>query len=114
MSPEFRDPAHLWDMLDAALQGTEIVAGIIFIGYPAQTRSRTRAGNHRRGCAPHPRANPPSAPGDSLETDHRATNILAHEDGRIDHVQLYRIATEEPPDLVAQLRQILPAGAEIA
>jgi uncharacterized protein YutE (UPF0331/DUF86 family) len=40
-------------------------------------------------------------------------NILAHEYGRIDHLQLYRTASEDLPRLVGWLRNALPPTESI-
>ena len=107
-----RDPAHLWDMLQAAreveqmLDGYDLPAfladivimraterGIEIIGEAARHVSKT--------CR------------QSYNEIHwheiiGQRNILAHEYGQIDHELLFRTAVEDIPDLIQKLEAILP------
>jgi uncharacterized protein with HEPN domain len=111
MSPDSRDPALLWDMLDAAQNGRSVIAGHSFDEFAANLtlrlameRTMEILGEAARQVSPMTRDAHPEIPW-RLIVGQR--NILAHEYGRIDHRQLYRTATEDLPDLIEQLRAIL-------
>ena len=112
MLPEERDPAYLWDMLqaakevDAMLEGRDIASflddrvllwaierGVEIIGEAALRVSVTYTTAH---------------PEISWRKVIGQRNILAHEYGQIDHELLYKTAVEEIPVLIAQLQALLP------
>ena len=103
MQPETRDPAYLWDMLDAAKTVVTILSGktkddwdndivlrmavergIEIIGEAARRVSKTFTNQH------------PEIPWSTIISQR---NILIHEYGRIDHDQLYRTAIQDVPKL---------------
>jgi len=112
MQPEERDPAYLWDMLQAArevetmledydlsafladrvlLRATE--RGVEIIGEAARRVSTTYMDAH------------PEIPWREIIGQR---NILAHEYGQIDHELLYKTAVEDIPKLIVQLQGLLP------
>lgn len=112
MPPDGRDPAYLWDMLDAARGGMDIVAGIdsaVFVTDTTRKLALERAieiiGEAAKRVSAETRAAHPEIPW-KLIIGQR--NILAHEYGHIDHAQLYRTATIDQPRLTAILERLLP------
>ena len=112
MRPEERDPAYLWDMLQAAkemesmLEDHDLAA---FLADHVLLRAIERCVEiigeaARRVSAPYMAAHP--------EIPWRKVigqrNILAHEYGQIDHTLLYKTAVEDVPTLIAQLQVLLP------
>ena len=112
MLPEERDPAYLWDMLEAAgevddmlkdhdmaafladrvlLRATE--RGIEIIGEAARRVSTAYTTAH------------PEIPWRNIIGQR---NILAHEYGQIDHTLLYKTAAEDIPTLITQLQALMP------
>lgn len=112
MSPEERDDAYLWDMLDAARNGIEMVSGRSYDEFAAdQTaklameRTMEISGEAARRVSPSTRAAHPEIPWGAIIGQR---NLVAHEYGRIDHLQLFRTASDDLPRLVALLRRALP------
>lgn len=115
MSPEERDAAYLWDMLEAAVQGIAMVTGRTYeqfaadqVARLAMERTMEIIGEAARRVTISTRTAHPTIPWAAIIGQR---NIVAHEYGRIDHRQLYRTASEDLPALVALLRQILPPSA---
>jgi len=112
MQPEAKDAAYLWDMLDAALAVQEFVASRSSSDYLADRMLRGAVERHLEiiGEA----ANRISR---SFRAAHaeipwqRAVglrNVLAHEYGEIDHKLVWGLATTRIPELIQQLRALLP------
>lgn len=112
MQPEDRDPAYLWDMLQAVkevesmLEGYDLSAfladrvmlraierSVEIIGEAACRVSMTYRGTHAE------------VPWREIIGQR---NILAHEYGQIDHELLYKTATEDIPDLIPIIQNLLP------
>ena len=112
MRPEERDPAYLWDMLEAAreveamLEHHDLAAfladrvllraverSIEIIGESARRVSASYQGAH------------PEIPWREIIGQR---NILAHEYGQIDHALLHKTAVEDIPELITQLQALLP------
>jgi uncharacterized protein with HEPN domain len=107
MQPEDRDPAHLWDMLQAARDAAGIVANITresFLGdrvrLLALERSLELVGEAARRVSDALRRKNPQIPWKEMIG---LRNILAHDYGRIDHEKLYITATNEIPKLITAL-----------
>lgn len=116
MPSDDRDPAYLWDMLDASERAREVVAGLqpeAFSGDEVRKLALERAMEiigeaARRVSIPFQKAHP-EIPWRQIIGQR---NILAHEYGRIDHVRLYRTAKDDLPELIETLRQLLPPVEE--
>jgi uncharacterized protein with HEPN domain len=112
MLPEERDPAYLWDMLEAAREVQRFVAAISLEAY-RQDDMRQRAieraleilGEAARNVSATFKAAHPAIPWRSIIGQR---NILAHEYGRIDHTRIWTVATIHIPDLIAQLEPLIP------
>jgi len=110
MRHDDRDPAHLWDMLQAARDAAGIVANVTresFLGdrvrMLALERSLELVGEAARRVS------------DALRSKHSQLpwkemiglrNILAHDYGRIDHDKLYTTAVKEIPKLIGELERL--------
>lgn len=113
MQPEERDPAYLWDMLEAArevegmLEHHDLAAFLVdrmllraieriieIIGEAARRVSASYQDAH------------PEIPWREIIGQR---NILAHEYGQIDHALLYKTASEDIPELITQLQALLPS-----
>jgi len=116
MQSETRDPAYVWDMLDAAKTVVAILSGktkddwdndivlrmavergIEIIGEAARRVSKIFTRQH------------PEIPWSDIIGQR---NILIHEYGRINHDQLYRTATQDVPKLIDRLLPLLPPVEE--
>jgi uncharacterized protein with HEPN domain len=112
MSPEDSDLAFVWDMLDAAQSGVDMVSGRSLEDFTADhtaklamERAMEIIGEAARRIGQSSRDAHPEVPW-KLIIGQR--NIIAHEYGRIDHLQLYRTASEDLPGLIGLLRAMLP------
>ncbi len=112
MQPEERDPAYLWDMLQAArevetmLEDHDLAAFLADrILLRATERSVEIIGEAARRVSTPYMAAHPEIP---WRTVIGQRNILAHEYGQIDYELLYKTAVEDIPALITQLRGLLP------
>ena len=112
MTPEERDAAYLWDMLEYARHCVTILAnttekdwhrnlavrlaierGLEIVGEAARQVSAAFQDQH------------PEIPWRNIIGQR---NILAHDYGQIDHNRLYKTATQDIPPLIRQLKALLP------
>lgn len=112
MSPEERDPAHLWDMLDAARRIAEYTRGLRPHEYLADSMMRDAVERNfmligeaaRRVSEGFKKAH-----GDiPWRKIIGLRNILAHEYDEVRHEQVWAIVTERIPELVERLASLLP------
>ncbi len=112
MQPEERNPAYLWDMLQAAREVMDMLESYDLPAFLAD-RVMLRAVERtieilgeaaRRVSAPYQTAHP-EIPWHEIIGQR---NILAHEYGQIDHELLYKTATDDIPALIARLEKLLP------
>ena len=112
MRPEDRDPAYLWDMLEAAREVERMVDDYDLVAFLndrvlllAVERSVEIIGEAARRVSM------------SYQTEHAEIpwheiigqrNILAHEYGQIDHELLYKTVTEDIPNLISMIEVLLP------
>lgn len=112
MLPEEKDAAYLWDMLQAAnevqymLEEFDLPA---FLADRVLLRAIERCveilGESARRVSMTYRNEHPEIPWREIIGQR---NILAHEYGQIDHELLYKTATEDIPDLVPTIKELLP------
>jgi uncharacterized protein with HEPN domain len=112
MPPEDRDPAYLWDMLEAAREVQYFVAAVRLEEYlqdPMRQRAVERSieilGEAARHVSDTFKAAHPKIPWNSIIGQR---NVLAHEYGRIDHARIWTVATVHIPDLIATLEPLIP------
>lgn len=112
MQPDERDPAYIWDMLQAAkevesmLEDHDMAAFLdIRVLLRATERSIEIIGEAaRRVSVTFQNAHPEISWREIIGQ----RNILAHEYGQIDHALLYKTAIEDIPDLIHKLQMLLP------
>ena len=112
MPPEDRDPAYLWDMLDAAYEVQRFMAAVRLEEYmqdPLRQRAIERIieilGEAARNVFETFKAGHPEIPWRAIIAQR---HVLAHEYGRIDHARIWTVATVHIPDLIAQLEPLIP------
>jgi len=117
MQPEERDPAYLWDMLQAAREVEDMLAGKdmnTFLGDKVLLRAVERSieiiGEAARRVTTEFQNTHPEVPWREIIGQR---NILAHEYGQIDHSVLYKTVKEDVPALISQLQKLLPPPDEI-
>jgi uncharacterized protein with HEPN domain len=112
MQREDRAAAYLWDMVQAARDAFDIVAGITGeqlgrdrVRMLALERSMELIGEAARRVSAGYCESHPQIPWREIIG---LRNILAHEYGRIDHARLYSTALKELPGLIKALETLLP------
>jgi uncharacterized protein with HEPN domain len=113
LPPEERDPAYLWDMLEAAQTLRELTAGLSVASYLADRRSQLAVERAieiigeaaRRVSSTYQQAHP-EVPWAGIIAQR---NVIAHEYGEIKQERLWLVATVYVEDLIAKLRPLLPA-----
>ncbi|MCH7880846.1 MAG: DUF86 domain-containing protein [Proteobacteria bacterium] len=112
MQPEDRDPAYLWDMLQAAREVqamlgdynlSEFLADRVMLR--AIERSVEIIGEAARCVSLPCKDAHPEIPWREIIGQR---NLLAHEYGQIDHELLYKTAIDDIPKLVVQINKLLP------
>jgi uncharacterized protein with HEPN domain len=112
MPPEDRDPAYLWDMLEAAREVQRFIAAVRLEEYmqdPLRQRAIERAieilGEAARNVSETFKAAHPEILWRSIIAQR---HVLAHEYGRIDHTRIWTVATVPIPNLITQLEPLIP------
>ena len=112
MQPEERDPAYLWDMLEAAREVEAMLEDYDLAAFMADRvmmraieRSVEIMGEAARRVSKTYRDTHTEIPWREIIGQR---NILAHEYGQIDHEILYKTATEDVPDLIVIVQDLLP------
>jgi uncharacterized protein with HEPN domain len=116
MSPEERDLAYIWDMLEYANTVVEIIAGQSKHNWhnnPTRRLAIERGleiiGEAARHVSETLRAQHPEIPWQDIIGQR---NILAHDYGNIDYDLLYETAVQDIPALIAQLQDLLPPAED--
>jgi uncharacterized protein with HEPN domain len=117
MQPEERDPAYLWDMLQAAREVEAMMTGKdtnTFLGDKVLLRavecSIEIIGEAARRVSTEYQNTHTEIPWREIIGQR---NILAHEYGQIDHYVLYKTVKEDIPELISQLQKLLPPPDEV-
>ena len=112
MSPEERDLAYIWDMLEYANKVVEMMAAQSQPDWNnnmtlrlAIERSLEIIGEAARRVSETCRNQHPDIPWQDIIGQR---NILAHDYGKIDYDLLYETATRDVPKLIKQLQYLLP------
>lgn len=111
-----RDAAYLWDMLQAAEEAIDMMAGHDLAGF-LKNRMLQRAiercveiiGEVARHVSPECKATASEIPWREIIGQR---NILAHKYGQIDHELLYKTVASDVPELINNLRLHLPPIGE--
>lgn len=112
MPPEERDPAYLWDMLDAAQTVRQLVAGLSVNSYLRDRRTQLAVERAieivgeaaRRVSAAFQQAHS-EIPWAGIIAQR---NVIAHEYGEIKQERIWVVATVHMEDLITKLRPLLP------
>ncbi|VAW51801.1 Protein of unknown function DUF86, BT0167 group [hydrothermal vent metagenome] len=112
MLPEERDPAYLWDMLEAAKEADEMLAEYdlsAFLADRVMLRAIERiieiiGESARRVSTDYQKTHPEIHWHEIIGQ----RNILAHEYGQINHELLYKTATDDLPKLITIIESLLP------
>lgn len=109
---ESRDPAYLWDMLDAANAISAFVAGRTFYEFQedrmlrnAVERNMEIIGEAANRISGNFQKSNPEIPWRNIIGQR---NILIHEYGEVKNERIWVVATERIPELVALLKPLLP------
>lgn len=112
MQPEEKDSAYLWDMLQAAKEVDYMLDEYdlsAFLANRVMVRAIERIveilGESARRVSMTYREDHTEIPWREIIGQR---NILAHEYGQIDHELLYKTATEDIPDLISIIQNLLP------
>jgi len=112
MQPEDRDPAYLWDMLQAArevetmLESYDLSAFLAdIVMLRAIERNLEIIGEAARRVTLAYRETHLQIPWREIIGQR---NIIAHEYGQIDHELLYRTAIDDIPELIVNIEKLLP------
>jgi uncharacterized protein with HEPN domain len=116
MSPEERDRAYLWDMLEAARQAVDFTRGLTFDAYVADPmrrmaveRSLELLGEAARRVTAGFREGHPEIPWRDLIG---LGNVLAHDYGEVEQDRLWQIATRDAATLTDQLESLVPGAPD--
>ncbi len=117
MRPEERDPAHLWDMIEAAQAIVDFTKNLTLEEFLEAGRDReiTRLAVEReleilgeaarrvssRFCNEHPEIPWKEMVG--------LRNVISHEYDKVDYTRIYRIVHERIPELITLLEPLVPA-----
>lgn len=112
-----RDPAHLWDMLEAARTAVTLIEGLTVDSFLADRRQQLAlertleiVGEAARRVSEGCRMEHPEIPWRQIVA---LRNVLAHDYGEIDERRVWQVARKEIPGLIAKLASILPRPPEI-
>ena len=116
MRPEERDPAHLWDMLEAARAVVDFTESLTLEEFLAAGRDRqiTRLavereleilGEAARRVSSPFRSEHPEIPWQEIVG---LRNVISHEYDRINYAEIYRIVHERIPELIMLLQPLVP------
>ena len=116
MQPEERDPAYLWDMLEAARAIVDFTQNLTLSEFLAAGRDKeiTRLaverklgilGEAARRVSQQLRDAHPEIPWKEMVG---LRNVISHEYDKINHTVIYRIVRERIPELITLLEPLIP------
>jgi len=116
MLPEERDPAHLWDMIEAARAAVDFIKDLTLEEFlaPARDREITRLaverqleilGEAARRVSPDFRDGHPKIPWKEMVG---LRNVISHEYDKVSYAEIYRIVRRQIPELIALLEPLVP------
>lgn len=116
MRPEERDPAHLWDMLDAARAIVEFTKDLALEEFlaPEIDREITRLavereleilGEAARRVSSRFRKDHPEIPWKDIVG---LRNVISHEYDKVNYAEIYRIVHERIPELITLIDPLVP------
>jgi len=121
MRPEERDPAYLWDMLEAARDVVAFTDKVSMDEFLARGRSReiTRLaverkleilGEAARRVSVHFRNEHAEIPWKEMVG---LRNIISHQYDKVNYAEVYRIVRERIPELITLLGPLVPPAPEM-
>ena len=122
MRPEERDPAHLWDMIEAARAIVDFTKDLTLEEFLAAGRDRAilRLAVERELEILGEAARRVSS---RFRTEHAEIpwketvglrNVISHEYDRVNYAEIYRIVRQRIPDLISLLEPLIPPLPPIA
>jgi uncharacterized protein with HEPN domain len=109
---EDRDPAYLWDMLEAAQTLRELISGFSVVDYLADRKTQLAVertieilGEAARRVSSTLQQAHPEVPWVGIIAQR---NVIAHEYGEIKQERLWVVATVHVEDLIPKLRLLVP------
>ena len=116
MRPEERDPAHLWDMLEAAQSIVEFTEGITLEEFLESGRDREIVrlaverklevlGEAARRVSSHFRNKHPEIPWKEIVG---LRNVISHQYDKVNYAEIHLIVRERIPELIALLEPLVP------
>ncbi len=112
MPPEARDPAYLWDMLDAARSIQEFTQDAVFNDYAGNKMMRSAVerqleilGEAARRVSDGFKEGHPGVPWRQIVG---LRNLLAHEYGDIRDERVWQIVSGDLPSLIDDLKPLVP------
>jgi uncharacterized protein with HEPN domain len=112
LSPETRDPAYLWDMLEAARSVGRYTEGLSLEQYLKDEKTRSAVerqleilGEAARHVSPTCQQAHPEIPWQRIMAQR---NVLAHEYGEIDHFIIWKVVVTHIPALIEALQPLIP------
>jgi uncharacterized protein with HEPN domain len=116
MQPEERDPAHLWDMIEAAQAIVDFTKELTLEEFLAAgrggeiirlavERELEILGEVGRRVSSHFRDTHAEIPWKEAVG---LRNVISHEYDKVDYTEIYRIAHERIPELIALLEPLVP------
>jgi uncharacterized protein with HEPN domain len=114
MQPDERDSGYLWDMLDAARTVQQFAAGVDRTAYLgnrmmqlAVERSVQAIGEAARRVSEDFKVAHPEVPWRQIIAQR---NVLAHEYGAINQDRMWAMVSNDIPDLVERLKNMVPSA----
>jgi len=112
MPPEARDPAYLWDMLDAARSIQEFTHGAAFEDYAGNKMMRSAVERQLEILGEAARRVSQAFRDEHAEIPWRQVvglrNVLAHEYGDIRDERVWQIVSDDLPTLIHLLTPLVP------
>ena len=112
MPGEGRDPAYLWDMLEAAKTSLGFTHGVTSEQYHADLKLRLAVereigiiGEAARRVSEPFRSAPPEIPWQKIIAQR---NVMIHDYGDIDHGRIRQLVIDQIPRLIEQLTPLIP------
>jgi len=121
MRPEERDPAHLWDMLEAARAVIDFAGSLTLEEFlaPGRDGQITRLAVERELEILGEAARRVSSRfrDEHTEIPWKETvglrNVISHEYDKVNYTEIYRIVRERVPELIALLEPLVPPPPQI-
>ncbi len=114
MSPEERDPAYLWDIVNAARGAVDYLAGVSLQDFLSREHAITRdaverklevIGEAARGVSEEFQAAHPEIPWRRIIAQR---NVIAHEYGEILQERVWSVVSNEIPQLLKAIEPLIP------